>query len=537
MKPGRPSRRLRRPRRRRSGSRSPTSGHDVLALRRNADRVPAAAPRAVRRPHPRAPDLPGLRPRTSLVVALTARPRTEAAYRATYVDGMARALDALRRSPPPSGRARLLDRRARRPRPAAAEDETAAPAAVRRSGPDAASRPRSASTTASRTGRCCASPGCTAATARGWSTWSARAGSTTRTDGPTASTARTRPTRSCTCSPWRREPDTLYLGTDDEPAQLGDVAAFLADRLRRARAPARRPGPRARQATLQRATPRDRLGADAAELSRGVRRRGHGLTSGSGAALGPRDLQRRESPGGPRRAGHMLPTPPLTFGPSRAPPIARAAVECLPTVRRRPVAGQSARTCARSLAPTAATYCARSLHLPDSSTLGTTGRHRPLPIRHGGRLGGTDVTTASMGVLMDLLIGFATILVVIAAGAALAHAGVLDARSQRTLGEIAFFVASPALMVVTISQVAPGGSGRQPGRLERVARRVLRGVRRLRAVALEARHRPAAHRRAVVVLRQRRQPRHRRSRPTSSATSPSSCPRCWCRCWSSSRSR
>ncbi len=26
-------------------------------------------------------------------------------------------------------------------------------------------------------------------------------------------------------------PERLYLGTDDEPAQLGDVAAFLADRL------------------------------------------------------------------------------------------------------------------------------------------------------------------------------------------------------------------------------------------------------------------------------------------------------------------
>lgn len=54
---------------------------------------------------------------------------------------------------------------------------------------------------------------------------------------------------------------------------------------------------------------------------------------------------------------------------------------------------------------------------------------------------------------MGLLIGFTTILVVIAAGAALAHVGVLDLRSQRTLGEIAFFVASPALMVVTISKV------------------------------------------------------------------------------------
>jgi predicted permease len=57
---------------------------------------------------------------------------------------------------------------------------------------------------------------------------------------------------------------------------------------------------------------------------------------------------------------------------------------------------------------------------------------------------------------MGLLIGFTTILVVIAAGAALAHVGVLDRRSQRTLGEIAFFVASPALMVVTISKVHIG---------------------------------------------------------------------------------
>ncbi len=54
---------------------------------------------------------------------------------------------------------------------------------------------------------------------------------------------------------------------------------------------------------------------------------------------------------------------------------------------------------------------------------------------------------------MGLLTGFVTILVVIAAGAALAHVGVLDLRSQRTLGEIAFFVASPALMVLTISEV------------------------------------------------------------------------------------
>ena len=59
---------------------------------------------------------------------------------------------------------------------------------------------------------------------------------------------------------------------------------------------------------------------------------------------------------------------------------------------------------------------------------------------------------------MGLLIGFTTILVVIAIGSALAHTGVLDDRSQRTLGEIAFFVATPALMVVTISRVEVSGA-------------------------------------------------------------------------------
>ncbi|MFC5730633.1 MULTISPECIES: AEC family transporter [Nocardioides] len=59
---------------------------------------------------------------------------------------------------------------------------------------------------------------------------------------------------------------------------------------------------------------------------------------------------------------------------------------------------------------------------------------------------------------MELLNGFLTILVVIAAGAALAHGRVLDVRSQRALAEIAFFVASPALMVVVISEVRISGA-------------------------------------------------------------------------------
>ena len=73
-------------------------GHDVLALRRDASLVPAPLTGRSVDLTREAPDLTGVRPRF-VVVALTARPRTEEAYRATYVDGMARALDALEVAP------------------------------------------------------------------------------------------------------------------------------------------------------------------------------------------------------------------------------------------------------------------------------------------------------------------------------------------------------------------------------------------------------------------------------------------------------
>lgn len=73
-------------------------GHEVLALRRNADLVPAPLHGRSVDLTREAPNLAGLRPRF-VVVALTARPRTEDAYRATYVEGMARALDALEVAP------------------------------------------------------------------------------------------------------------------------------------------------------------------------------------------------------------------------------------------------------------------------------------------------------------------------------------------------------------------------------------------------------------------------------------------------------
>ena len=68
--------------------------HRVLAIRRHADRVPSPL-RGFSADLTR--DLPELPPLDLglLAVALTARPRSEESYRATYVDGMARALDAV----------------------------------------------------------------------------------------------------------------------------------------------------------------------------------------------------------------------------------------------------------------------------------------------------------------------------------------------------------------------------------------------------------------------------------------------------------
>jgi predicted permease len=49
-----------------------------------------------------------------------------------------------------------------------------------------------------------------------------------------------------------------------------------------------------------------------------------------------------------------------------------------------------------------------------------------------------------------VFVGFATIGLVIALGLLLAHVGLIDAAGQRTLSTLAFFVASPALLLVTL---------------------------------------------------------------------------------------
>jgi nucleoside-diphosphate-sugar epimerase len=200
-------------------------GHDVLALRRNADRVPpplhGRSVDLTREP----PDLAGLRPRL-VVVALTARPRTEEAYRATYVDGMARALDALEHPPE---RAVLVSSTAVHPshdRPPL-EDETSPTAPT--DGPgrmllaaEDAFHDRLPSGTVLRL----------SGLYGGRSTRLLDMVREGRVDDPHRWTNRIHREDAAAAivhlltRSW--PPERLYLGTDDEPAQMGDVAAHLA---------------------------------------------------------------------------------------------------------------------------------------------------------------------------------------------------------------------------------------------------------------------------------------------------------------------
>lgn len=212
------------------GLRLAERGHDVLALRRDVTRLPAPLHgRSVDLTRER-PDLTGLVARY-LVVALTARPRTEAAYRATYVGGMGRALDALADTGLPE-RAVLVSSTAvhgSRDLPPL-EDETAQPApqdgpgrmllaaeqlfherlphgtVLRLSGLYGGRSTRLVDTV--REGR-----------VQDPHRWTNRIH---REDAVAAVVH---------LLTMHEQPAGLYLGTDDEPAQLGDVAAYLAERF------------------------------------------------------------------------------------------------------------------------------------------------------------------------------------------------------------------------------------------------------------------------------------------------------------------
>jgi nucleoside-diphosphate-sugar epimerase len=165
------------------GLRLADRGHDVLALRRNADRVPAPLRGRSVDLTREAPDLQGVRARL-LVVALTARPRSEEAYRATYVEGMGRLLAA----------EELFGERL--------PDGTV----LRLSGLYGGSSTRLLDQVL-------------AGRVEDPHRWTNRIHRLDAADAVVH--LLTRP----------ELPERLYLGTDDEPAQLGDVTAFLAERL------------------------------------------------------------------------------------------------------------------------------------------------------------------------------------------------------------------------------------------------------------------------------------------------------------------
>ena len=203
-------------------------GHDVLALRRHADRVPPPLHGRSVDLTREAPDLAGLRPRL-VVVALTARPRTEDAYRETYVDGTARALDALEVAPERAVLVSSTAVHASRDRPPL-EDETAA--AEPADGPGrmlvAAEEAFHARLPHGTVLRLSGLYG-------GSSTRLLDMVREGRVDDPHRWTNRIHrdDAAAAVVHLLTREtpPERLYLGTDDEPAQMGDVAAHLAELL------------------------------------------------------------------------------------------------------------------------------------------------------------------------------------------------------------------------------------------------------------------------------------------------------------------
>lgn len=206
-------------------------GHGVLALRRDASRVPAELRALSVDLTSEVPRLDDLRARM-VVVALTARPRTEEAYRATYVEGLGRALDALDATGAAPDRAVLVSSTAvhgSRSHPPL-EDESTPPDPK-----DGAGRmllaaeelflDRLATGTVVRLSGLYGGPSTRLLD-------QVREG---RIEDPHRWTNRIHREDAASAVvhvlTTAEQPERLYLGTDDEPAQLGDVAAYLASRL------------------------------------------------------------------------------------------------------------------------------------------------------------------------------------------------------------------------------------------------------------------------------------------------------------------
>lgn len=206
-------------------------GRRVVGIRRRGDLVPAPLEGLSADLTQEAPALPPL-DLDLLVVALTARPRTEEAYRATYVEGLGRALDAVEAAGLSPRRAvlvsstgviadgpvdELLDEStAPDPRDAPAEQLLASEqlfaerlphgTVLRLSGLYGHSEPRLVDQVRRRE----------VGDPHRW---------TNRIHRDDAAAAIVH------LLTMAQDPDDLYLGTDDEPSQLGDVAGFVAEHL------------------------------------------------------------------------------------------------------------------------------------------------------------------------------------------------------------------------------------------------------------------------------------------------------------------
>ncbi len=219
------------------GLRLAARGHHVAAIRRQADLVPPPLQGISADLTAEVPVLPPL-DLGLLVVALTARPRSEASYRATHVDGMARALDALADAGQQPTRAVLVSSTAVFGQTAPDEliDET-----IPAEPTDGPGRMLLAAEQlfAERV------PGGTVLRLSGLYDGDSTRLTERATAGDLGDPHRwtNRIHRDDAAAAvvhlltMADQPESLYVGTDDEPAQLGDVAAFLVQHAVGAAAP------------------------------------------------------------------------------------------------------------------------------------------------------------------------------------------------------------------------------------------------------------------------------------------------------------